>query len=90
VVGFVFFILGIFIYNEIIVVPLIKAIWFSLKTGECCPVCLCCPSIQSPSKPTQIDSGLMDDTMPNPKNDLPKAPTDKDETVKAPRQIETV
>jgi hypothetical protein len=74
VVGFVFFILGIFIYNEIIVVPLLKAIWFSLKTGECCPMCLCCPSIQPPSKPIQIDSGK----------------ANEDETVKAPRQIETV
>jgi hypothetical protein len=90
-VGFAFFILGIFIYNEIIIVPLVKAIWFSLKTGECCPMCLWCPSAQSPSRPIQNDSGLISDAvMHYSKNDLPKAPTIKDGTVKAPQGFEKV
>jgi hypothetical protein len=41
--GFLVFIIGVCIYNEILVVPFFKMLWFNYKTGKCCSK-TCCSS----------------------------------------------
>jgi hypothetical protein len=57
--GFLLFILGVCIYNEILVAPFFRMLWFSLKTGNC-RSSRCCSSSES-----AVDAPCSDEAQSN-------------------------